>query len=88
MRTKIMMTSVALFLLLAGLTLAAEGHEIARRVIGGGGRVEAGNYALNYTIGQPVVGVNSEGDYALCAGFWCGGKAEAALVYLPLVLRE
>lgn len=58
---------------------------------GPGGRVEAGGYALNYTIGQPVVGVNSEGDYALCAGFWCGGEAEAAPeyeIYLPLVVRN
>lgn len=94
MKTKVFVLLLLALSLLAGVAWAAPppGLEIIRHVIGGGGgRVEAGSYALNYTIGQPVAGVNSAENYTLGAGFWGGGEAEAVLdyeVYLPLVVRE
>lgn len=91
MRFKIVTLVLLLaLLLLAGIALAAPppGHEILRHVIGGGGgHVERGIYTLDYTIGQPVVGTDSAGDYTLSAGFWGGGEAGAYKIYLPLVLR-
>ena len=86
----ILLAILACVLLVTGVALAAPpaGHEILRHVIGGGGgHVEQGVYTLDYTIGQPVVGTDSAGDYTLSAGFWGGGEAGAYKIYLPLVLR-
>ena len=64
------------------LAIQVERHVVAS----GGGQVEQGEYALGYTIGQPIAGVVSSGSHVLCAGFWCGVYRET--VYLPLVLRN
>jgi len=80
----------AIVLLLAVLTaaaLAAGTPEIDWCVIGGGGaQVDGGAYSLGGTLGQPVTGGSSAGDYDLCAGYWCGAVSQHA-VYLPVVLR-
>jgi hypothetical protein len=56
-------------------------------VIGGGGdRLEAGDYTLDCTVGQAVVGTARNDPYELCAGYWCGAAVEHS-IYLPLVLR-
>ena len=70
-----------------GAAAAAGVLTLERSVVaGGGGRVEAGPYVLNATIGQPVAGWTSQGAYDLCSGFWCSmGRYES---YLPVVLRE
>ncbi len=90
MRIKVVIPICVLtaLLLLTGTALAANGYEITRNVIGGGGGPAAnGSYALNSTIGQAVVGRASQSIYDLCAGFWCGVGAEYR-IYLPLVLRN
>ena len=70
-----------------GVVLAAAGFEIDRWVIGGGGgRVAAGDYVLNATVGQAVVGGVAGSPYDLCAGFWCGMGVYK--VYLPMVVRN
>jgi hypothetical protein len=52
--------------------------ELSRYVIGGGGgHSDAGNYTLDGTVGQAVVGKVSNPPHELCAGFWCG------IYYLP-----
>jgi hypothetical protein len=72
---------------LAGVVLAQGTLAIDRHVIGGGGaHLETGIYALDGTIGQPVVGMISSTPYELCSGFWCG-TGERSYVYLPLVLK-
>jgi hypothetical protein len=53
---------------------------------GGGGHAESGIYALDGTIGQPVVGTGSAGTYEVCSGFWCGVSPGGPL-NLPLILR-
>ena len=81
-------TALLCYLLLTRLALAANGCEIIRNVIGGGGgHTENAPYALEGTSGQSVVGQASQTPYDLCAGFWCGMGAEYS-VYLPLVLRN
>ncbi|MBN1813526.1 MAG: hypothetical protein JXA14_16935 [Anaerolineae bacterium] len=90
MRAKIVVAVSLLvaLLLLAGEALAANGYEIVRNVIGGGGEhAENAPYALDGTVGQSVVGQASQTPYDLCAGFWCGMRAEYS-VYLPLVLHN
>jgi hypothetical protein len=88
---------VLLFLLSAGLGLAAEGAapswEVPRFVIaGGGGSSGTRVFALTGTIGQAVVGSGSQGIYSVCSGFWGGPCGEAGIlhnrIYLPLVVRN
>jgi hypothetical protein len=81
--------ALAALLLLAGTVLASNGYEITRYVIAsGGGPAEVVPYALNGTVGQPVVGVDSNAPYQLCSGFWgCGGAGEYK-IYLPVILRN
>ena len=84
----ILLAILACVLLVTGVALAANGYEVPRHVIGGGGgRVAQGGYTLDYTIGQPVVGTSGAGTLELCSGFWCGA-AGAHDIYLPLVLRD
>ncbi|MDW8068161.1 MAG: hypothetical protein RML46_04545 [Anaerolineae bacterium] len=74
-------------LLLTGVALASGPPTIDWRVIGGGGgRVQAGTYILDGTVGQAVVGRAVGSTHDLCSGFWCGLAGYP--VYLPLVLRN
>jgi len=57
-------------------------------VAGGGGQVEAGDYSLGGTAGQPLAGLFPADHYTLCAGFWCGMAQAGYEIYLPLVLRN
>ena len=76
------------FFLLASVALAQGMPAIPWSVIGGGGgHAEAAPYALDGTLGQPIVGQAASLPYDLCAGFWCGAAAQYR-VYLPLVLRN
>ncbi len=82
--------SVLLFLLLFGIVaLALDGYELNWYVIGGGGgRVAGGNYALEGTVGQPVVGRASGGSYHLNAGFWQEDAPPGGIrVFLPVMLK-
>ena len=56
---------------------------------GGGAHLEQGSVRLDNTLGQPVVGSYSDGDVALCVGFWC--QSTVALRYrvnLPLLINQ
>jgi len=75
------------FFLLAGAALAQGTSAIPWSVIGGGGgHAEAAPYALDGTLGQPIVGQAASLPYDLCAGFWCG--APPYRIYLPLLLKN
>jgi hypothetical protein len=75
-------------LLITSLVLASGSYSINWWVIaGGGGDAEAGNYSLDFTIGQPIVGVATDTGYELCSGFWCGAVVEYK-IYLPIVLKN
>jgi hypothetical protein len=50
---------------------AAPTPSIDRWVSGSGAQLEQGNVTLNNTLGQPVVGNQTQGSTQLCAGFWC-----------------
>jgi hypothetical protein len=79
-----------LFLLIVLLWMViTAGNALAQvwSVIGsGGGRAESGIYALDCTIGQPLVGNANAVPFELCSGFWCGASA-GIWIYLPLILR-
>jgi hypothetical protein len=89
MKTRIIpiMVAVLLTLAIASIAVANGTPTIDWKVIaGGGGHAEAGIYALDGTIGQPVVGLNNNASYQLCAGFWCRAIAQY-LTNLPLIMR-
>ena len=88
---------IVLLCLLCGLLLA--GRALAMRsdhywldwftplTGGGGGPAGSTHYAVNFTVGQSVIGSFSGANYRGCLGFWCGGAAQYR-VYLPLVVRN
>jgi hypothetical protein len=80
-----------LFLLLAGVVLAADGYDLSWHVIsGGGGHAEAGAYALDGSVLQPA-GEMSGGDYELRRGFWHGVSVAPAVTdwaYLPVIVKS
>ena len=66
-------------------------YELVKNYIGPGGGGSAGSYSISSSIGQPVVGEVSAGNYTLGGGFWGGGIIVPVQnnyrVYLPVVLR-
>ncbi len=84
-KTSVLITLAALPLV-AATTLAPTALTMHKYVIGGGGgHSKVGDFVLDSTVGQAVVGTVSNIPYDLCAGFWCGlGQYK---VYLPLILR-
>ena len=89
MKTKVLILALALALplVVAGVTLANNGVERPRWVLGGGASDSAGGAALRATLGQPVVGIVTSGDVTLVQGFW-HGEAAGYSIYLPLVMRS
>jgi hypothetical protein len=53
----------------------------------GGDKIDSANYAVNFTVGQSVIGASSSTSYEGCLGYWCGTAVEHS-VYLPLVMRS
>ena len=86
-----LLLTVVAFLALAGVALAAT--EASWNVMaGGGGHAEVGQYELDGTIGQAIVGLGPAGSSELCSGFWC---REAVLyvgypeeIYLPAIVKR
>ena len=86
----IVLALVLLVLIASNASAAVNAIELPRYVIGaGGGRVTAGNYVLEGTVGQPVAGVVSQGNSELCSGFWCSssGPTELLKIFLPLIMK-
>lgn len=74
---------------MAGRILAGGTPAIDWYVIGGGGGVRdhSAPYALDGTIGQPVVGMATDTGFEICSGFWCGVAVRYS-IYLPLAARD
>ncbi len=53
---------------------------------GGGGPANSAHYAMNFSIGQTVIGSTDSLNYAAALGYW-PGTPDQYKVYLPLVLR-
>jgi len=91
MRRIAILLTLAALLLLAGRALAMSSEHYRldwfTPLTGSGGAASSTNYALNFTVGQSVIGSFSGTNYSGCLGFWCGAAAQYR-VYLPLVLRN
>ena len=86
MKTKILILSVTLLLVVMGVALANSSYDLSRWVLGGGAsNSSAGDVAMQATLGQPVVGVIMGGDISLGQGYWHGNFWYS--VYLPLIQR-
>ena len=94
MRTRALILTLVLTLLLtaAGVALANDAVELPRWVLSGGASdASGGDMIVRATLGQPVVGLvtNGGGDVALGQGFWSGGNLPQSRyqIYLPLIKR-
>lgn len=79
-------------LLLSGLALAMSSANykldwFTPLTGGGGGPASSANYAVNFTVGQSVIGAADSASYAGCLGYWCGAGIRYT-IYLPLALRN
>jgi len=87
--------TLAAFLLLAGRARAMSSDHyrldwFVPLTGGGGGPASSTNYAVNFTVGQSVIGASSN-THRACLGYWCGIAEAAAVsyrIYLPLVMRN
>jgi hypothetical protein len=88
-RPLMLLAALLLTLVLTSLALASGSYSINWYVIGGGGGpISGGGYAINSTIGQPVVGVAKGQGYELGSGFWPGAAVVEYEIYLPIVLKN
>jgi hypothetical protein len=91
MRRIAILLTLAALLLLAGRALAMSSEHYRldwfTPLTGSGGAASSTNYAVNFTVGQSVIGSFSGTNYSGCLGYWCGAAAQYR-VYLPLVLRN
>lgn len=90
-RALIVLSMVALSLMFAGLTLANNGIQRPRWVLGSGATDATGGnrIVIHGTLGQPMVGtVANVGEaVSLGQGFWYSAKLGYTL-YMPLVIRK
>lgn len=85
----ILLAVVILMGVATGAALAQSGYGLGWQVAAsGGGHLEGGSYALDYTVGQAVTGTTQGGLYGLCSGFWCSALSEAGFRnLLPLIMK-
>ena len=87
-RLSLIFIGLALLALGTSVVFAQGSYSLSRSLIaGGGGFSNGGVYGVQGTIGQPVAGTASGGQYDLSSGFW-GWLDSFFDVYLPLVLRN
>ena len=54
----------------------------------GGGLASSVNYAVNFTVGQTVVGASASENFGSGLGYWYGLLSELIRNFLPLVLKS
>ncbi|MGD2178545.1 MAG: hypothetical protein PVG71_12060 [Anaerolineae bacterium] len=92
-RKSIVIAGVLLWALLPGTVTLAMGSDNYRLdwftplTGSGGGAASSDHYAINFTVGQTVIGKSDSSNYEGCLGYCCGGAAEYR-IFLPLVLRS
>jgi len=52
----------------------------------GGGPADSAHYAVNFSVGQSVIGSTGSSHYTMALGYWPGTQGQYK-VYLPLVLK-
>jgi hypothetical protein len=91
MRRALILLTLAASLLLAGgvLAMSSDNYRLdwfTPLTGGGGGPASSTHYAVNFTVGQSVIGIFSSANYGAGLGYWYGiGEYR---VFLPLILRD
>ena len=87
MRRRALILALLLMLVIVNIAVASVlDYGMTRYVLGaGGGRVAAGNYVLEGTVGQAIVDTVNAGPYQIQSGFWYG--LDFFRLFLPLILR-
>jgi hypothetical protein len=63
---------IALALLITNVSAAPNAYQVPIGIFSaGGGRIAAGNFVIDGSIGQTFVGVVATSPYQVCSGFWC-----------------
>jgi hypothetical protein len=93
-RTKFLLALIALFLITSSaLAMGSDNYRLDwfTPLTGSGGAASSTNYAVNFTVGQAVVGVPSSAHYGGCLGYWCeegsAGAPKGYHIYLPAALK-
>lgn len=92
MKLKVILLTLAVLLLLAdgALAMSSANYKLdwfTPMTGGGGGPSSSANYAVNFTVGQSVIGASSSANYQAGLGYWYGGAVEHR-IYLPVILRN
>ncbi len=92
MKRVVVISALIILILLTGSALAMESDNykldwFTPLTSSGGGVVSSANYAINFTVGQAVIGTADSTSYVGCLGYWCSTAVEYR-VYLPLILRN
>ena len=86
MKILILVLVLASVLMTTGGVLANGGFSLSRWVLSGGASDSTiGNVTIRASLGQPVIGVITNGDSKLSQGFWY--EDGRSFLYLPLVKR-
>jgi len=91
-KKKIMVIFVVCALLSTTIALAAGDYQINWWTVdngGGSSQSVGGQYLLQGSIGQPLTGFSTGGEYILSSGFWhgIGAAIQEFMVHLPMVIR-
>jgi hypothetical protein len=91
-RTTILLVAIIL-LLVAGSALAMSSSNFrldwfTPMTGAGGGLASSANYAVNFTVGQTVVGASASEHFGSGLGYWVGLLSELIRNFLPLVLKS
>jgi hypothetical protein len=89
--TAVLLALTAILLLAGGvLAMSSANYRLdwfTPLTTGGGGPATSSGYAVNFTVGQSVIGSASSANYAAGLGYWYGATPRFP-VYLPLALRS
>lgn len=70
------MKKILMLIIILPAIALAQNYRIDWYVFGsGGGHTQSGNYQLDGTIGQPIIGQSFSPNYIMQAGFWVGSPA-------------
>ena len=73
---------ILVLICLSAISVFAQTHQVDWYVIGsGGGHSESGNFQIDGTVGQPIVGVTSSENYTIEAGYWVGVGPSGPVCY-------
>jgi hypothetical protein len=93
MKRKIILLTLVALLLFAGSALAIFSDNyrldwLTPLTGGGGGPASSEHYAVNFTVGQTVIGASTSENYGAGLGYWYGLLSYIFRNLLPLVMKN